>query len=77
MNVNEILIRSDQLTTAAPQLHNQHILRADGTYDGDVDLITGAERRLAGYRDGGVGGQILDDVETPEHTTNLLHRHTL
>lgn len=45
--------------------------------DGDVDLITGAERRLAGYRDGGVGGQILDDVETPEHTTNLLHRHTL
>lgn len=52
------------------------ILRPDVTHDGYVDLV-GAERRLAGHRDGGVGGQILDDVEAPELPTHLLHRHTL
>lgn len=42
-----------------------------------MDLVVGAERRLTGHGDGGVGGQIPDDVEAPELSTNLLHRHTL
>jgi len=58
-------------------------LRPHVTHNGNVDLVVGAERRLAGHGDGGEGrgrgrgGQVLLDVEAPELTTNLLHRHTL
>lgn len=47
------------------------------THDGDVDLIVGAERRLTAHGDEGVRRQVPDDVEAPELTTNLLHRHAL
>ncbi len=47
------------------------------TYDGYMDLVVGAEWRLAGHEDGELGGQIPDDVEVPELSTNLFHRHTL
>lgn len=45
--------------------------------DGYMDLVVGAERRLAGHGDSGIEGQVLDNVETSELMTNLLHCHTL
>lgn len=47
------------------------------TYDGYMDLVAGSERRLTGHGDEGVQGQVLDYIEGPELTTDLLHCHTL
>lgn len=47
------------------------------THDDRVDLLVGAERRLAGHGDGGHGGQVPDHVEAAQLAADLLRRHAL
>lgn len=46
------------------------------TYNRHVDLV-GAEGRLAGQRDGRVGGEVPDHLEAPQLAAHLLHSHAL
>lgn len=45
-------------------------------YNRHVDLV-GAEGRLAGQRDGRVGGEVPDHLEAPQLAAHLLHSHAL
>lgn len=46
------------------------------TYNRHVDLV-GAEGRVAGQRDGRVGGEVPDHLEAPQLAAHLLHSHAL